>query len=393
MRVRKRILILGCAFSLCFGFPSLAATSFDNIAVSKVSGTVNIRTAPTTSSAIVGKITNDCAATILSTVEGEGGSWYQIQSGSVTGYIKAEYFVTGSEAASRAKEVGTTYGRISGATSLRLREQPDLNSKTLTLLAEGADYLITGEAGNFYHVTVDTDLEGYVSKDYVTTEIQFKEAVSLEEEKTQAQEEAQRREDANQAIQALETAKKAQASTTQQQNPIIQANPEKGDDITVEAPIFEKPEEQTTEASTQSNQSSGSNGPGSQSSETSSEVAEATRNAVVAYAKQFLGNPYVYGGTSLTNGADCSGFTMSVFSHFGISTGRSSRDQANKGKTVDISKIQPGDLLFYASGDYINHVGIYIGGGQIIHSSNPSTGICLAPYNYRTPCKAVSFFD
>lgn len=393
MRVRKRILILGCAFSLCFGFPSLAATSFDNIAVSKVSGTVNIRTAPTTSSAIVGKITNDCAATILSTVEGEGGSWYQIQSGSVTGYIKAEYFVTGSEAASRAKEVGTTYGRISGATSLRLREQPDLNSKTLTLLAEGADYLITGEEGNFYHVTVDTDLEGYVSKDYVTTEIQFKEAVSLEEEKTQAQEEAQRREDANQAIQALETAKKAQASTTQQQNPIIQANPEKGDDITVEAPIFEKPEEQTTEASTQSNQSSGSNGPGSQSSEASSEVAEATRNAVVAYAKQFLGNPYVYGGTSLTNGADCSGFTMSVFSHFGISTGRSSRDQANKGKTVDISKIQPGDLLFYASGDYINHVGIYIGGGQIIHSSNPSTGICLAPYNYRTPCKAVSFFD
>ena len=393
MRVRKRILILGCSFSLCFGFPSLAATSFDNIAVSKVSGTVNIRTAPTTSSAIVGKITNDCAATILSTVEGEGGSWYQIQSGSVTGYIKAEYFVTGSEAASRAKEVGTTYGRISGATSLRLREQPDLNSKTLTLLAEGADYLITGEEGNFYHVTVDTDLEGYVSKDYVTTEIQFKEAVSLEEEKTQAQEEAQRREDANQAIQALETAKKAQASTTQQQNPIIQANPEKGDDITVEAPVFEKPEEQTTEASTQSNQSSGSNGPGSQSSETSSEVAEATRNAVVAYAKQFLGNPYVYGGTSLTNGADCSGFTMSVFSHFGISTGRSSRDQANKGKTVDISKIQPGDLLFYASGDYINHVGIYIGGGQIIHSSNPSTGICLAPYNYRTPCKAVSFFD
>lgn len=393
MRVRKRILILGCAFSLCFGFPSLAATSFDNIAVSKVSGTVNIRTAPTTSSAIVGKITNDCAAAILSTVEGEGGSWYQIQSGSVTGYIKAEYFVTGSEAASRAKEVGTTYGRISGATSLRLREQPDLNSKTLTLLAEGADYLITGEEGNFYHVTVDTDLEGYVSKDYVTTEIQFKEAVSLEEEKTQAQEEAQRREDANQAIQALETAKKAQASTTQQQNPIIQANPEKGDDITVEAPVFEKPEEQTTEAPTQSNQSSGSNGPGSQSSETSSEVAEATRNAVVAYAKQFLGNPYVYGGTSLTNGADCSGFTMSVFSHFGISTGRSSRDQANKGKTVDISKIQPGDLLFYASGDYINHVGIYIGGGQIIHSSNPSTGICLAPYNYRTPCKAVSFFD
>ena len=73
-----------------------------------------------------------------------------------------------------------------------------------------------------------------------------------------------------------------------------------------------------------------------------------------AYAKQFLGNPYVYGGTSLTEGADCSGFTMKVFEHFGISTGRSSRDQAAKGKEIPIDSVQPGDLLFYASGDYIN---------------------------------------
>ncbi len=109
--------------------------------------------------------------------------------------------------------------------------------------------------------------------------------------------------------------------------------------------------------------------------------------------KQFLGNPYVYGGTSLTNGADCSGFTQSVFAHFGITTGRSSRDQAAKGKEISMSAIQPGDLLFYASGSYINHVAIYIGDGKIIHSSNPTTGITITKYNYRTPCKAVTFLN
>ena len=120
---------------------------------------------------------------------------------------------------------------------------------------------------------------------------------------------------------------------------------------------------------------------------------EELRAQIVDFALQFEGNPYVYGGTSLTNGADCSGFVMSVFSHFGINTGRSSREQAGKGKTIPVDQVQPGDLLFYASGDYINHVGIYVGDGKIIHSSNPATGICYASANYRTPCKAVSFFD
>ena len=116
-------------------------------------------------------------------------------------------------------------------------------------------------------------------------------------------------------------------------------------------------------------------------------------NFWLAYAKQFLGNPYVYGGTSLTNGADCSGFTQQIYKHFGINTGRSSRDQAAKGKAIAVSAAQPGDLLFYASGDYINHVALYIGDGKVIHASNSTTGIIISPYNYRTPCKAVTFLD
>lgn len=389
------------------------SSAYDNIAVSKVNGSVNIRTEANTSSGVTGKIFNDSAATILDTVDGEGGKWYKIQSGSVTGYIKADYFVTGQEAENKAREVGTTYGTIVGTPSLRLRESPDLGGKTLTLLSEGAHYVVTGQEGDFLKVSVDSDLEGYVFKEYMKTSVEFNKAVSVEEEKAKKEEEAKRKEEAEKALQALEDAKKKEAGKktttasakaektteapataspkkeeTKATDPVIQtiaANPENGKDSTVAAPTAQKVVENVEP-----------NGPvssGGPSAGPSSEVASATRNAVVAYAKQFLGNPYVYGGTSLTNGADCSGFTQSVFAHFGITTGRSSRDQAARGKTIAVSDVKPGDLLFYASGDYINHVALYIGGGQVIHASTPATGICIAPANYRTPCKAVSFMD
>lgn len=385
------------------------SSPYDNIAVSKVSGSVNIRTEANTTSGVTGKIYNDSAATILDTVDGEGGKWYKIQSGSVTGFIKADYFVTGQQAESRAREVGTTYGTIVGTPSLRLRESPSLDGKTLTLLSEGAHYVVTGQEGDFLKVSVDSDLEGYVFNEYMKTSVEFNKAVSVEEEKAKEAEEAKRKEDAEKALKALEEAKKKDAekkttaSTTKAEktteapttaapkkeetkgtDPVVQtiaANPENGKDATVAAP--------TTQKVVENNQSDGPGSPG----DSSPEVASATRNAVVAYAKQFLGNPYLYGGTSLTNGADCSGFTQSVYSHFGINTGRSSRDQAARGKVISVSDAKPGDLLFYASGDYINHVAIYIGGGQVIHASNPTTGICISPANYRTPCKAVTFLD
>lgn len=385
------------------------SSPYDNIAVSKVSGSVNIRTEANTTSGVTGKIYNDSAATILDTVDGEGGKWYKIQSGSVTGFIKADYFVTGQQAESRAREVGTTYGTIVGTPSLRLRESPSLDGKTLTLLSEGAHYVVTGQEGDFLKVSVDSDLEGYVFNEYMKTSVEFNKAVSVEEEKAKEAEEAKRKEDAEKALKALEEAKKKDAekkttaSTTKAEktteapttaapkkeetkgtDPVVQtiaANPENGKDATVAAP--------TTQKVVENNQSDGPGSPGG----SSPEVASATRNAVVAYAKQFLGNPYLYGGTSLTNGADCSGFTQSVYSHFGINTGRSSRDQAARGKVISVSDAKPGDLLFYASGDYINHVAIYIGGGQVIHASNPTTGICISPANYRTPCKAVTFLD
>ena len=111
---------------------------------------------------------------------------------------------------------------------------------------------------------------------------------------------------------------------------------------------------------------------------------------LVEYAKQFLGNPYVWGGTSLTKGADCSGFVLSVFKKYGVKLSHSSRAQANEGTKISASDLLPGDLVFYSnSSGTINHVAIYIGGGQVIHASNPKSGIKINKYNYRTVKKCV----
>lgn len=110
---------------------------------------------------------------------------------------------------------------------------------------------------------------------------------------------------------------------------------------------------------------------------------------ICQYAKEFLGNPYVWGGTSLTKGADCSGFVLSIFKKYGVSLPHSSRAQANCGTTIKVSEAQPGDLIFYGNGKTINHVAIYIGGGQVIHASSPKTGIRISNVSYRSPVKAV----
>jgi hypothetical protein len=109
------------------------------------------------------------------------------------------------------------------------------------------------------------------------------------------------------------------------------------------------------------------------------------RVSLVQYAKQFVGNPYVWGGTSLTNGADCSGFTLSIYKKYGVSLPHHAASQAQLGTKVDISQLQPGDLVFYAKNGSINHVAIYIGNGQVVHASNPKTGIKISSLNYRTP--------
>lgn len=434
-------------------------SAYSNVAISHVSNYVNIRTEANTNSDIVGKIYNNCAATILATVDGEGGKWYQIQSGTVKGYIKAEYFITGAEAEKIAKKVGTMYAKVVNTTTLRLREEPNTTSTTLTLLSMDAEYVALEETGDFVKIQVDADLVGYVHKDYVDIRVEFKQAVSLEEERQQQEESDRLKKEADDAIAKMNQVKKeaAEKESTAQTSAssteggttaseggnaassseqttsestasgalpteaigTIPASPLEttkaaqgtaGTTKAAEPTAAPTTKAETTKAETTAKQTAaaGGNGPGGGSGPGggngpgggsfgdgpgSAEVTSATRTAIVAYAKQFLGNPYVYGGTSLTNGADCSGFTMRIFEHFGIDTGRTSRDQAVNGRAVSLDAIQPGDLLFYASGDYINHVALYIGGGQVIHASSSTTGIIISPAYYRTPYKAVTFLD
>lgn len=118
------------------------------------------------------------------------------------------------------------------------------------------------------------------------------------------------------------------------------------------------------------------------------------RQSVINYALSFVGGNYVYGGTDPNTGTDCSGFTGYVLRHAaGVSVGRSSRDQACEGRTVTADEMKPGDLLFYGSGSYVNHVAMYIGNGQVVHASNERSGIKVSSWNYRTPIRIASFLD
>lgn len=113
---------------------------------------------------------------------------------------------------------------------------------------------------------------------------------------------------------------------------------------------------------------------------------------IANYAVQFVGNPYVYGGTSLTGGADCSGFVQSVMANFGIGLPRTAASQSGGGVEVSLDALQPGDLLFYYGGSGIGHVTMYIGNNQVVHASNPSSGIIISDMSYRTPAWARRYW-
>lgn len=134
------------------------------------------------------------------------------------------------------------------------------------------------------------------------------------------------------------------------------------------------------------------NGSSTDTTTDSSTSNSALGQQIADYAVQFVGNPYVYGGTSLTNGADCSGFTQSVMANFGIYIARTAADQSYGGTSVSISDIQPGDLLFYSDGSGISHVALYIGGGQIVHAATESQGIIISNYNYDSPVCAARYW-
>lgn len=336
---------------------------YANVAVSHVSSGsyVNVRTEPNTSSEILGKLYNDCAATILDTVAGEDGDWYEIKSGSVQGYIKAEYFITGDAAEARAIEIGKLEGYVN-TNGLRLRAEPNLDSDILTLLWSGETYSVLEDCGEFVKVQVDDDLVGYVYGEMIDVSVKFDTAISLAEEKAKQEEEARKKAEAAAAAAKLEEARRAAAAEAAAAEAAAQEN---GGSSEEEAPV------------------------------SNTSVTSASRDALVSYAKQWVGvTPYVYGGTSLTNGSDCSYFVQACYANaLGVSLPRDSRSQASGCTEISESDLQPGDLVFYSSGGTISHVAIYIGGGQIVHASNASVGTVISNMKYREPCMYGRYID
>ena len=299
--------------------------SFKNLVIAKVNDYVNVRDLPSEDGNIVGKLYDKSVGNFIEEVDG----WYRISSGSVEGYVKGEFCVTGDDAVAYAKEVGTRIATVT-TTTLKVREQPGLEETVLGLVPIDDELIVTEELDGWVKVNIEEG-DGYVSTDYVTLSTEFVKAESIEEEKARlAKEEA-----------ARQAAREA--------------------------------------ANKKTKENASSSGGTTSGGKTYASPTGSSGSDVVKFAMQFVGNPYVYGGTSLTNGADCSGFVMSVYKNFGVSLPHSSAADRSVGATVNgIENAQPGDIICYSG-----HVGIYAGNGQLVHASTSKTGIIVSSATYR----------
>lgn len=304
-------------------------SEYANFAIADVNDYVNVRTLPSTDGEIVGKIYDGAVAQVVSKA-GENDEWFQITSGNVEGYIKAEFFIYGEDAAAVMDEYVTKFVVVK-ADRLNVRKDATVESDRIGYMDNEEKAKLIEKLDGWMKVQY-LSKEGYVSADYVQIVEEYTYAKTLEEERKEL--EAQR---------ALEQREKVSENLVPENTEIVQ--------------------------------------PPNTYYETNTEL----RASIVNYALQYVGDKYVSGGTSLATGTDCSGFTCFVYADFGYSISRTPEGQfSGAGRSIDYSQIQPGDIICYSSngGRSCTHVAMYIGDGQVVHAANSRKGVITSTANY-----------
>ena len=313
---------------------------YDNLGVSNVSNYLNVRDNPDeTKGKIIAKLPSNAGCDILDT---STAGWLKIRSGNITGYVKSEYILTGQQAKDKALQVAKLMA-ISNTDGVNVRTEPNTNSSIYTQISNSERFLVADQQDGWVKIEID-DQDAYLSSDYVDVKYGLEEAIKY--------------------------------------TPVVEV---------ADTSNSKSNTKNSTGKSSSSSKNSGKKSSANDGAAGSKSGSVSSKRAQIAnYAVQFVGNRYVYGGTSLTNGTDCSGFTMSVMAKFGVSLPHNSGSQAGSGKSITSSQMRPGDLVFYSGSGGINHVALYIGNGQVCHASNAKSGIKISTWNYRTPAKIVN---
>lgn len=314
---------------------------YDRLGIAQIKGALNVRSKANTAGKIVGKMSNGAACNVEKITK---SGWAKIKSGNVHGYVKTEYLVLDEKAEELAYEVGKKVATVQ-TTTLNARFLPSTESGKYTLIPKGEEL----------EVVRDNISEKYVNN-FIDKHFNDKDSKKLISDVDQN---------------AMQEELKDWVC--------VEIDNEK---VFVAREFVEMSYELDRAVSIESKKSKSKDG-----ASADTETGGGLRLDMVAYAMQFLGNRYVYGGTSLTNGTDCSGFTMRIYEHFGYSLPRSSASQASALRGISASQAKPGDLFFYGNGRRVSHVAMYIGNGQVIHASNHRDGIKISNAFYRSPIK------
>lgn len=370
---------------------------------------LNVRKDASTSAATYGTIRQGDKVTIL----GKSGEWYQVKTtvngSEVDGFVHSSYITistdngnsnnnnNNSNGSETPDQVDPASGEgICNTTALNVRKEASTSAGVHGLIYKDDKVTITGKTGSWYQVTAKvngSEVTGYVHTDYITlTDSNSNNNNNNNSNGSNANNSADIKEvdETVWATAAVNVRKEATTSSgivaTLRKDASVKRTGVLNNGWSRVSYNGESAYIFSEYLTTTNPDPNGGNASGSGSSG----INGVTGEDIVAYAKQWVGYPYVWGGNNLSTGVDCSGFTQQVYLHFGITLNRIADAQKQNGiRIASVSEAKAGDLFFYGSSSYADHVAIYMGDGNVVHASSPSVGIIISPISYRTPVAIV----